>query len=87
MVSLGAEPFVADVSDKEAMARAFSGAEAAYVMIPPDLANPDYAAYQDTVTEAIASALGKGAPGTSWFSAASARTSRAKPGRFPDYTG
>jgi uncharacterized protein YbjT (DUF2867 family) len=63
LVSLGAEPFVADVSDKEAMARAFSGAEAAFVMIPPDLANPDYAAYQDTVTEAIASALGKGTPG------------------------
>jgi uncharacterized protein YbjT (DUF2867 family) len=29
-------------------------------MIPPDLANPDYAAYQDKVTEAIASALEKG---------------------------
>jgi len=47
LVSLGAEPFVADVSNKEAVAQAFSGAEAAYLMLPPDLANPDYAAYQD----------------------------------------
>jgi uncharacterized protein YbjT (DUF2867 family) len=62
LVSLGAEPFVANISDKEAIAGAFSGAEAVYVMIPPDLANPDYAAYQDKVIEAIASALDKGGP-------------------------
>jgi uncharacterized protein YbjT (DUF2867 family) len=62
LVSLGAEPFAADVTSKEAVSRAFSGAEAAYVMIPPDMANADYAAYQDKVTEAIASALEKGAP-------------------------
>jgi uncharacterized protein YbjT (DUF2867 family) len=62
LVSLGAEPFAADISNKEAVTRAFSGAEGAYVMIPPDLANPDYAAYQDKVIEAIASALGKGVP-------------------------
>jgi uncharacterized protein YbjT (DUF2867 family) len=62
LVSLGAEPFAADISNKEAMSRAFSGAEAAYVLIPPDLANPDYAAYQDQVMEAIASALEKEAP-------------------------
>jgi uncharacterized protein YbjT (DUF2867 family) len=62
LVPLGAEPFAADISNKEAITRAFSGAEAAYAMIPPDLANPDYAAYQDKVIEAIASALEKGAP-------------------------
>ncbi|HTU48324.1 MAG TPA: NmrA family NAD(P)-binding protein [Bryobacteraceae bacterium] len=62
LVSLGAEPFAADLTNKEAITRAFSGAEAAYVMIPPDLANPDYAAYQDSVIEAIASALDKGEP-------------------------
>ncbi|MGI9069833.1 MAG: hypothetical protein ACR2JB_00530, partial [Bryobacteraceae bacterium] len=44
-------------SDKEAVSRAFSGAEAAYVMIPPDLANPNYPAYQDKVIEAVASCL------------------------------
>ncbi|HXE14897.1 MAG TPA: NmrA family NAD(P)-binding protein [Bryobacteraceae bacterium] len=62
LVSLGAEPFAADVSNKEAMSTAFNGAEAAYVMIPPDLANPDHAAYQDKVTEAIASAFEKDGP-------------------------
>ncbi len=62
LVSLGAEPFSADISDKEAVAKAFSGAEAAYVMIPPDLANPNYPAYQDKVIEAVASALEKEAP-------------------------
>ena len=35
---LGAEPFVGDMSDKETATRAFTGAQAAYVMIPPDLA-------------------------------------------------
>jgi uncharacterized protein YbjT (DUF2867 family) len=62
LVSLGAEPFAADISNKEAAASAFSGAEAAYVMIPPDLGNPNYPAYQGKVTEAIASALEKGTP-------------------------
>lgn len=62
LVSLGAEPFAGDITNKEAVTRAFSGAEAAYVMIPPDLANPDYAAYQDQVIDAIASAIEKGAP-------------------------
>jgi uncharacterized protein YbjT (DUF2867 family) len=62
LVSLGAEPFAADISNKEAVARAFTGAEAAYLMIPPDLANTDYPAYQDKVIEAVASALEEGAP-------------------------
>ena len=59
LVALGAEPFAADITDKEAVAGAFHGVEAAYVMIPPDLANVDYAAYQDEVIEAIAWALEK----------------------------
>lgn len=64
LVSLGAEPFAADISNKDATARALSGAAAAYVMIPPDLANPNYPAYQDKVAEAIVSALEKGGTGT-----------------------
>jgi uncharacterized protein YbjT (DUF2867 family) len=62
LVSLGAEAFAGDISDRQSVARAFSGAEAAYVMVPPDLANPDYSAYQDKVIEAVASALEKGSP-------------------------
>jgi uncharacterized protein YbjT (DUF2867 family) len=62
LVSLGAEPFQADITNKENVARAFSGAQAAYVMIPPEMAAPDFAAYQNAVTEAVGSALEKGVP-------------------------
>lgn len=62
LVSLGAEPFAADITNKEAASSAFSGAEAAYVMIPPDMAAPDYAAYQDAVIAAVASALESARP-------------------------
>ncbi|MBV8807651.1 MAG: NAD(P)H-binding protein [Acidobacteriaceae bacterium] len=62
LASLGAEPFASDISDREAVARGFNGAEAAYVMVPPDLANPNYPAYQDKVIEAVASALEKRSP-------------------------
>ena len=37
----GAEPFVADVTDSQALTRAFQGAEAVYVMIPPDYSAAD----------------------------------------------
>ncbi len=60
LVSLGAEPFAGDVRNKEVLRKAFSGAQAAYVMIPPDLANPNFPAYQDQVIEAVASALEQG---------------------------
>jgi uncharacterized protein YbjT (DUF2867 family) len=60
LVALGGEAFVGDVTDRDAMTSAFSGAEAAYVMIPPDFASPDYAAYQEKVVEAVASALEAG---------------------------
>jgi uncharacterized protein YbjT (DUF2867 family) len=63
LVSLGAEAFAADISDKKATAEAFSGAQAAYVMIPPDMSNPDYAAYHDAVIDSVASALESGATG------------------------
>jgi uncharacterized protein YbjT (DUF2867 family) len=62
LVSLGAEPFVGDIADKETAARAFKGGQAAYVMVPPDLANPDYGEYQDNVIEAIAAAIEKATP-------------------------
>lgn len=55
--SLGAEPFIADLSDKSALTKAFAGAQAAYLMIPPDLASTDFRAYQDKLTEAMVSAV------------------------------
>jgi uncharacterized protein YbjT (DUF2867 family) len=53
----GAEAFVGDVTDASAMARAFSGADAAYVMIPPNVSSPSVLAYQQRVSEALAAAL------------------------------
>ena len=55
----GAEAFVGDVTDANAMARAFSGAEAAYVMLPPNISAPNVRAYTDRVIDALASALEK----------------------------
>ena len=40
LVAEGAEPFVADLTDKQALAKAFAGASAVYAMVPPDVTNP-----------------------------------------------
>jgi uncharacterized protein YbjT (DUF2867 family) len=53
----GAEPFVADLADKQALTKAFTGARAVYAIIPPDLTSQDYRAYQDRITDSIAAAL------------------------------
>ncbi len=53
----GAEAFVGDAADANAMARAFSGAEAAYIMVPPNLSSPNVRGYQERVNEALAAAL------------------------------
>jgi uncharacterized protein YbjT (DUF2867 family) len=53
----GAEPFVADATDAGALTKAFSGAEAVYAMIPPNLSSPDVHAYEDRVSDALAAAI------------------------------
>lgn len=53
----GGESFVCDLTNREALAEAFTGAEAVYVMIPPDLSQVNFRAYQDEVTDSVASAL------------------------------
>jgi uncharacterized protein YbjT (DUF2867 family) len=53
----GGEPFVADLTDSQALTKAFQGADAVYVMIPPDYSAPDLRARQQAVTESIAAAL------------------------------
>jgi uncharacterized protein YbjT (DUF2867 family) len=55
----GAEAFVADVTDAAALAKAFSGAEAVYAMVPPNMSAPDYSAYQEQVIGALTSAIEK----------------------------
>lgn len=57
LASRGAEPFAADLTDQAALARAFSGAEAVYAMIPPNAASRDLRSDQQRITEAIASAI------------------------------
>ena len=56
-VAAGAEPFIANVSDVASVAKAFAGAEAAFVMIPPNLSSPDVLGFQKRVADAIASGL------------------------------
>src|SRR6267154_2266070 len=53
----GAEVFVGDVTDAEALTKAFQKAESAYVMIPPDLTSTDFRAFQNRVSDAILKGL------------------------------
>jgi len=53
----GAEVCIGSLDDAAAMTRAFSGAQAVYAMIPPNLSAPDNLAYQNTVGEALANAI------------------------------
>ena len=55
----GAQPVVADITDETALARAFSGAQAVYLMIPPDMASPDFLAHQRRITDAFVQAVKK----------------------------
>jgi uncharacterized protein YbjT (DUF2867 family) len=59
LAAKGAEPFVGNVTDKNHMTKAFAGAKAVYVLIPPDLTNQDYFAYANQVIDAFASAIEK----------------------------
>jgi len=53
----GAEIFVGDVTDVQALTKAFDKAQSAYVMIPPDITSTDFRASQNRVSDAISKAL------------------------------
>jgi uncharacterized protein YbjT (DUF2867 family) len=53
----GGEAFVADATEAAAITNAFSGAEAAYLMIPPNPGAADIHAYQERVSESLVSAV------------------------------
>lgn len=57
LVAQGAEPFTADLTDTVSATKAFVGAKAVYVMMPPNIASPDFRGLQDRVTDAVATAL------------------------------
>ncbi len=58
-VQKGAEALVLDVADPEALAPAFAGSRAAFLMIPPSMTSPDYRADQQRVSDSIAAATKK----------------------------
>jgi len=57
LVAQGAEPFTADLTETAIATKAFAGATAVYVMMPPNIASPDFRAFQNRVTDSIATAL------------------------------
>ncbi|HLW54449.1 MAG TPA: NAD(P)H-binding protein [Candidatus Angelobacter sp.] len=59
LAAKGAEPFVAELTDREALTRALSGAEAVYAMIPPNVTTTDVIGYRDQVIAAFVAAIEK----------------------------
>src|ERR1700719_3560599 len=55
----GAEPFAGNVLDSAFVARAFSDADVAYLMIPPDLTSRDPRGEQERVSDSLAAAMKK----------------------------
>jgi uncharacterized protein YbjT (DUF2867 family) len=55
-VHRGAEAFVADVKDVEALTKVLTGVRAAFLMMPPGLTSPDYRIEQAAESDAIATA-------------------------------
>ena len=53
----GGEIFAADVTDAQALTKAFDKAESAYVMIPPNIKSNDPKGFQEKVSDAIAKAI------------------------------
>ncbi len=57
LTQAGAEGCVGDIEDARFVREALAGAEAAYVLIPPNTAVDDFRAYQARVAEALASGI------------------------------
>jgi uncharacterized protein YbjT (DUF2867 family) len=53
----GGEPSFADLTDAAGLTKAFVGAKAVYLMLPPNPASHDCRAFQNRVTQAITAAL------------------------------
>ena len=56
-VRKGAEASTANVSDAAALTKAFTGARAAYLLLPPNMTSQDYRADQERESDAIAKAV------------------------------
>jgi uncharacterized protein YbjT (DUF2867 family) len=65
LAELGAETYVADPRDRDAMADAFVGATAVWAMLQPNYIpdSPDFRRFQSEIIEAMLPALERGRPG------------------------
>lgn len=59
LAAKGAEVLVTDLTHTPTTVNAFEGAQAAYVMLPPNIGSPDVRSYQKQVSDALARALEK----------------------------
>ena len=57
LASLGAETLIGDITSQDTADKAFAGIEAAYIMIPPAMTDPDFRGYQKKLTDVYGSAL------------------------------
>lgn len=57
LAAIGAEPCPGDLGDARFLSKTFSGAGGVFAMIPPKYDVPDFAAYQNGIGEALATAL------------------------------
>jgi uncharacterized protein YbjT (DUF2867 family) len=57
LTSHSAEPFLCDLTDAARLTQAYQGAQAVYTLIPPDIESDHYRAFQDRVSDAIATAV------------------------------
>jgi len=57
LTQLGAEPFTADANDAAALTKAFAEAEAAYLLLPPQMTALDFLAVGEKTSDAITEAV------------------------------
>ncbi len=57
LVGKGAEAVTVNLEDSAALSRALTGATAAYLLIPPNLGDPDYTASQKRTADSLADAV------------------------------
>jgi uncharacterized protein YbjT (DUF2867 family) len=63
LVQKGAEAFAADVTDAAALTRAFQGAKAVYLMVPPNMSHSNVRENQEQVSDALVAAVQKAGVG------------------------
>jgi uncharacterized protein YbjT (DUF2867 family) len=60
LVDKGAEPLIGDLTDRAFLKKAFSGAEAVYILLPPNPKSDDFRAFQNTLSDNYVEAIKAG---------------------------